>query len=295
MNKFALSVITPSFNQGHFLEECIDSVLSQSTKCNEYFVIDGGSTDNSVEIIKKYEKHLTYWVSEKDQGQSNAINKGFMLATSELVSWINSDDFYLAGAFEMAQQAHLKNPHASFYYGNGHRVNAEGEYNSLFYAKGTVEFSLDYLVEGLNYILQPTTFIQRSALRRINFLNENLHYGMDSDLWIRLAEFSPPKPIPGVVAATREYEHTKTATGGFERLEELRRIAKSHSGKDYTPGLLLYFLDTLYNYAGENPDQFSPAFKKHIVKFWKKAQVDFSRKGDVGIDGSPLKIAKGND
>ena len=118
---------------------------------------------------------------------------------------------------------------------------------------------------------------------------------MDSDLWVRLAEFSPPDPIPGVIAASREYEHTKTSTGGFERLEELRRIAKSHSGKDYTPGLLLYFLDTLYNYASENPDQFSPAFKKQIVNFWKKAQIDFSRKGIVGVDGTPLKIAKGND
>src|SRR5262245_32047801 len=118
-----ISIITPSYNQAHFLETCITSVLSQEYSDLEYIIIDGGSTDGSVEIIKKYENQITFWVSEPDEGQSHAINKGFQRATGAIVAWLNSDDFYLPGALTAVAEAHRSAPHASFYFGDGWRVD----------------------------------------------------------------------------------------------------------------------------------------------------------------------------
>jgi glycosyltransferase involved in cell wall biosynthesis len=286
-----ISIITPSYNQAEFLEDCIKSVTTQGYSNLEYIVIDGGSHDNSVEIIKCYEDVLDYWVSEADDGQSNAINKGFKFATGDIVAWLNSDDFYLPNALHNVAKAYKTNPAASFYYGNGYRADINGVQKNKFFQKGTVVFNLESFILGLNYILQPAAFINRNYLKQINYLNENLHYGMDSDLWIRLAKQSAPQAILSCLAASREYGETKTSKGTFLRFEELRQIAEKHSEYPITPGTLLYFLDTLHRFVGEENGPFPVSFQRDIEKFWQKAAQILKPLG-LGPDGIPLKTIK---
>jgi glycosyltransferase involved in cell wall biosynthesis len=255
-----ISVVTPSFNKAQFLEQCITSVLDQNYTNLEYFILDGGSTDGSIDIIKKYEEYITFWVSEQDEGQSDAINKGFRRATGEVVAWINADDFFLPDAFGLVAEAYISNPDASFYFGDGLRVDASGQELSTFFPDGRVVFNRTALVFGLNYILQPSAFINRTHLLEIKFLDSGLQYVMDADLWIRLSRVARPMPIPACLAASREYGDTKTATGSFPRIEELRQTVEKHSGSPMTPGVLCYFLHTLDGLVKERPDVFPESF-----------------------------------
>ena len=286
-----ISIVTPSFNQGIFLEECIKSVIIQGYDDLEYIIIDGGSTDNSLEVIRKYEKHLSTWISAPDNGQSDAINKGFKMATGEIVGWLNSDDFYLPGAFGEIVDAYSANPKASFYYGNGYRVDRYGKKINEFYKNGTVRFQIDSFILGLNYILQPASFINRGCLDTIGYLDEKLHYGMDSDLWARLARQVDPEPILACLAASREYRETKTSQGSFERIEELRKIAEKQSEYPMTPGVLLYFMDALHGFVGEEGSPFPKSFQRDVENFWEKAGGVLKSLG-VGPDGIPLATVK---
>jgi glycosyltransferase involved in cell wall biosynthesis len=263
-----ISIVTPSFNQGTYLEECIRSILDQEYANLEYFIIDGGSSDESVEIIQKYADRLTSWVSERDRGQSDAINRGLKQATGELVTWLNADDFYLPGALQTVAQAYQQNPHAPFYFGDGLRVDEQGEKKQNFFPNGIVLFDRTALIHGLNYILQPATFIRRAALEKAGYLDLNLHYGMDTDLWIRLSAQGEPVPIRSVLAASREHESSKTATGSFKRLEELRQLAEKHSGMPVTPGYLCYFLDTLERFTREHEGVYPAWYRQKLVAFW---------------------------
>jgi Glycosyltransferase len=282
-----ISVITPSYNQGRFLEHCISSVLSQNYPHLEYIIIDGGSRDGSIEIIKKYERNISFWISEPDEGQSNALNKGFRLATGDLVAWLNADDFYLPGALMTVARAFQADPEASFYFGDGLRVDEAGRPKRGFSPNGQVKFNQTALVFGLNYILQPATFINRSCLAQINYLDSTLCYGMDSDLWIRLSQLASPAPISTRIAASREYANTKTATGSFERIEELRQIAKKHSGLPITPGILCYLMDTLYSLSIQREDIFPPSFQRAVEDFWGAAAKLLSNYG-ARPDGFPV-------
>lgn len=274
-----ITVITPSYNQGRFLERCMTSVLSQDYDNLEYIVIDGGSTDQSQAIIRKHADHLAYWISEKDHGQSDAINKGFARATGDLVAWMNADDFYLSGAFKAVAEAYQADPDAPFYFGDGIRVDEAGNPRDGFFPNGRVTFNRDALIFGLNYILQPAVFINRRSLMEVGYLDPQLQYGMDTDLWIRLSGLALPVSIPRRLAASREYQETKTATGSFERIEELRSIAKKYSGLSITPGVLCYFLHTLDILCLERPDIYPPRFRKSVRRLWEPATVLLAQYG----------------
>ena len=281
-----ISVITPSYNQGRFLGECLDSVFRQDYPDLEVLVIDGGSTDGSVRIIKAHETRLAYWCSEPDAGQGAAINKGLRLATGELVAWLNADDFYLPGALTRVARAYRQNPHASFYFGDGLRVDKNGDPLGEFFPGGHVSFDLRALVYGLNCLLQPATFINRAKLSEVGLLNPALRYGLDTDLWIRLAAHAPPSPVAALLAASREYPETKTATGSFARVEELRQIAERYGEVAMTPGALCYFLDTLLRLARERKDIFPESYEQSIQTFWGATAKLLANYG-AGPDGFP--------
>ena len=281
-----ISVVTPSLNQGRFLEECITSVIKQDYPDFEYIIIDGGSTDNSLDIIAEYKQYLAYSVSEPDNGQSSAISKGFKKAKGELVAWLNSDDYYLPGAFRKVAEAYGRDPEASFYFGNGLRVDSKGMKKSRFFESETVNFNRDALLYCLNYILQPATFINSSYLKKINFLDEDLHYGMDTDLWLRLSKEKMPAFVPETLSVSREYGNTKTSTGSFQRIEELRQIAERHTGQPMTPGVLLYFLDTLRRFIVQEESPFPQRFNLEVDLFSRQVS-HLMRDFDINCIGFP--------
>jgi len=179
-----ISIVTPSYNQGQFIEETIRSVLLQGYPDLEYIIMDGGSTDESVEIIQKYERWITFWTSEPDGGQTNAINKGFKRATGEIVAWLNSDDLYTAGALCTAAKAFAEQPRPAVIYGNIDTVDAD---TSILSHVKSREFDLEELYRG-DYIPQPGSFISAETIKGIGFLDERFQYAMDYDLWVRLGQ-----------------------------------------------------------------------------------------------------------
>lgn len=183
-----MSIVTPSFNQGDFIEKTIRSVLLQGFPNLEYVIIDGGSTDNSVEIIQEYSPWLSHWVSEPDRGQSAAINKGFTYATGDLLAWLNSDDYYMPGALQTIAKTATANPEASVFVGSARIVDRKGEIISD--KEPPAEIDLESLYNWMNRrdFMQPSCFFRKAAWEAGGPLDENLHLALDLDLWLRLAK-----------------------------------------------------------------------------------------------------------
>jgi glycosyltransferase involved in cell wall biosynthesis len=212
-----ISLVTPSFNQGQFLEQTIDSVLSQNYPNLEYFVVDGGSTDNSKKIIEKYANHLTWWVSEKDNGQSHAINKGLKRATGDIINWINSDDYYEPNAlFTVAEK--FRETGASMI---SFRANVFGLQNRV--SRGTDIFEGN-LAKTMAYtrIDQPETFFSKPAFEKMGLLNEGLHFCMDKEWFLRyLLYFGQDNAINSdeIILNFRYHDDSKSVSQneGFEK------------------------------------------------------------------------------
>jgi glycosyltransferase involved in cell wall biosynthesis len=218
MENKKITIVTPSFNQAQYLEQTIDSVLSQNYPSLEFMIIDGGSTDGSVGIIKKYAKHLAYWVCEADRGQSHAINKGLQRATGEVVNWLNSDDHLERGALQYISDA-FTDPGISVVCA---RSNVVKDGQVLYQTNGTdiFEGNLPKTI-GWARIDQPETFVRRRLYDAIGLLNENVHYMMDKEWWIRFlvtCGISSVKRIDHVIVNFRHHEHSKTMsrTSEFE-------------------------------------------------------------------------------
>ncbi len=183
-----ITIITPSFNQGQFIEQTIRSVLLQNYPNLEYIIIDGGSTDNTLEIIKKYSDFITYWVSEKDNGQSNAINKGLKIATGDVFNWLNSDDYYLPNALLTIGRYFVANKHLEVLCGREIHLLKDGSLSQP--TQGTTILPTLEATIALGNCNQPPTFFRLPVLRKLGSLSENLYFCMDSDLWTRyLAHF----------------------------------------------------------------------------------------------------------
>ena len=225
MNK-KISIITPSYNQGKFIEETLLSVLNQNYPNLEYIVIDGGSTDNTLEIIKKYEDRLSYWVSEKDSGQSEAINKGFRKATGDIIGWLNSDDILMPGALHRIAQA-LTEGQLDFV--NGHTVVIDEESNILT-SHITLKQKKWYARRGIYYVNQPAMFWKREILDKVGYLKEDFHTEMDKELLIRIFENNYKiGQLPEYIAGFRLHNQSKSASGSKEvRKWFLQDQAKLH-------------------------------------------------------------------
>lgn len=207
MSELTYTIVTPSFNQGKYIERTIHSVLSQENAGLEYIVMDGGSTDETLSILKKYENDLR-WISEKDHGQAHAVNKGFRVAAGDIIGWLNSDDVYYPGTLEKVSRFFARHPDVDVVYGEALQINAEGDVLELY---PTEAWNLKRLTVHC-FISQPATFIRRRVLKQYGLLDESLNFCMDYEYWLRLAlQGAKFAYLKDVLAGTRIYPDTKSS------------------------------------------------------------------------------------
>ena len=226
-----ISIVTPSYNQGRFIEETIRSVLLQGYPDLEYIIIDGGSSDNSVEIVKKYSPWLAYWVSAPDRGQSHAINKGFERATGEVLAWLNSDDLYVAGALRAVGATFAGDPARLWVAGVGRYVD-EGDRELYTLRPQTPSCMAEYLA-GLGGMAQPSAFWRRALWEKAGGrLRERMHYCMDEDLWIRFAlAGARPHALDAALCVRRIHALAKTATDQAGFVEDMAAIVGEYGSR----------------------------------------------------------------
>jgi glycosyltransferase involved in cell wall biosynthesis len=224
-------VVTPSYNQAKYVEQTILSVIEQDYSDVEYLVLDGGSTDGSADIIRKYADHLAYWCSENDGGQADAIASGFERTTGDILCYLNSDDVFLPGALTAVAKYFHDNPEVEVVCAGGHRVDAAGRPIGLrahAYELG-VRATYNWLrFYGQDGVFQQATFWRRSAYDAVGGLNRDLHYIMDRDLFVRLAERKPFARIPRLVAASRQHDEAKTSCTRQVWVDEEKRFAERY-------------------------------------------------------------------
>ena len=227
IDKPLVSIITPSYNQGRFIEETIKSVLNQDYPNIEYIVIDGGSTDNTIDILIKYEGRLR-WVSEPDKGQSDAITKGFAMARGSMMAWLNSDDTYLPGTVNKVVDLFCSQTDIGLIYGKAYFIDIEGNVIGRY---PTEPFDYNRLAI-FNFICQPATFFRKEALDEVGILDINLHYVMDYDLWIRMANKNKFAYLPEFLATYRFHEESKTISpsDAVSNHEETLKIVMKYYG-----------------------------------------------------------------
>lgn len=238
-----VSIITPSYNQGRFILETIQSVLSQDYTNLEYVIVDGGSTDNSVEVIQQFSNRLTWWVSEPDRGHSDALNKGFAHATGEILAWINSDDTYLPGAIHEAVEYLLAHPDISMVYGDANLIDESGKYLGRFPARQT-----DYsrMLNGSVHIPQATTFFRSRCWKQVGPLDQTLDYAFDYDLWVRLSKIAPVVYVPRTWANFRLHEAGKSVYLDDRCYPEMIKVAQRESGKKLSGLVIRWYLRRVF-------------------------------------------------
>jgi len=212
-----VSIVTPSLNQAQFIRQTIESVLSQDYPNIEYWVMDGGSQDGTVEILKSYGEKI-HWVSEADSGQSQAVNKGWARARGEILGWVNADDLLTPSAVRNAVEALLADETIGAVYGDTTYIDENGEFIQRYPAR---PFDYEALAgETENFIPQPSVFMRRDVLEKAGFLNESLHYIMDYDLWLRMGLVAPMKYLPVEMASLRLHSTAKTIKGMHKFADE---------------------------------------------------------------------------
>ncbi len=218
-----ISVITPSFNQGQFIEQTIQSVISQGYPNLEYIIMDGGSSDNTVEVIKKYETQIKHWQSKKDHGQAAAINDGFSLATGDILCWLNSDDLYFPGVLNKIANAFTNIHSPEIVFGNCLHFN---ESHKKTRGSDVVTMHHQFEISLCDYLIQPSTFFTKPAWLKTGKLNESLSFTFDWDWFIRAKNaginFTPSSEY---FSKYRIHDAHKSGTGGEKRMNELKEIA----------------------------------------------------------------------
>ncbi len=215
-----VSIITPSYNQAAFLENTIRSVLGQDYGRIEYLIVDGGSTDNSPEIIRRYADRLAWWVSEPDSGQAAALGKGFARASGQIVAWLNSDDMYAPGAVSRAVAALERYPQAGLVYADAISIDAAGR---PLYRQSFDHYDLADLA-AFQIICQPAVFLRRAALQQAGGIDPHYHYLLDHQLWLRIAARGEIRYVPEIWAYPRYHASAKNLTGGPAFGREAYRI-----------------------------------------------------------------------
>jgi glycosyltransferase involved in cell wall biosynthesis len=226
-----VSIVTPSFNQAQFLEQTIQSVLGQDYPQIEYLIVDGGSTDGSREIIQRYAPRLSWWVSEADRGQTEAINKGFSHTGGDILAWLNSDDTYLPGAISQAVAYLESHPEAGMVYGDANLIDAGGNLIGKFPARQT-----DYrrLQRGYVHIPQQAAFFRASLWKQVGPLDPTFYFAMDYDLWVRLARISELHYHPSLWANFRLHGSGKSVVADNRCWPEMLRVHYRDGGSRFS-------------------------------------------------------------
>ena len=217
-----VSIITPSFNQAEYLEQTIQSVLTQDYSEIEYIIVDGGSTDGSPEIIKKYADQLHWWVSEPDQGQGEAINKGVGQASGDLIAWLNSDDLLAPGAVRAAVRVFEEHPDLGMVYGNAISIDRNGRpLNDMRFGNFTWEDFARFQI-----ICQPAVFLRRQTFLSAGAIDPSYHFLLDHQLWLRVTSRFPTQHVPQVWAFARHHPGAKNVAQAAEFGQEAFRIVE---------------------------------------------------------------------
>ena len=257
-----VSIITPSFNQARYIEATIQSVLGQDYPRIEYIIVDGGSTDGTVDVIKKYAMEsnsslfenqkqasglhthsIAYWVSEKDKGQTDAINKGFARATGDILAWINSDDTYEPGAISAAVKYLQEHPNVGMVYADCNFVNEDGRVIGKF---GSAQTDYRLLRQGYVHIPQQTMFFRADLWKQVGPLDPSFYFAMDYDLWTRLAARTQLKYFPGQVWANfRLHTSGKTIAADDRCWPEMIRVHYRDGGSFFSLIVAKYYIRKL--------------------------------------------------
>lgn len=219
------SIITPSFNTGRHIADAIRSVISQDYPDVDYLVMDGASTDNTLDVLRTFGDRVR-WISEKDRGQSDAIRRGFSETQGEILGWLNADDVLAPGALRTVAEFFSAHPDVDMVYGDANYTDAGGK--EIGPCVNIEPFNANRLRRYSDFIVQPAAFFRRPAYDAVGGLNPNLHYGMDYDLWLKLAKAHKIAYLPKLLASYRWLTDNKTAVGGIARLDELRDLAARH-------------------------------------------------------------------
>ena len=234
-----ISIITPSWNQGPFIERTVRSVLDQGYPNLEYIVMDGGSTDGTIDILRKYEGRLT-WVSEKDKGQADAINKGIARSTGDIIAYLNSDDVYEPGALHRVAEHFRTHPETMWLTGQCRIINEkdrEIRRPITAYKNFLLRHYRYPLLLVTNPVSQPATFWRRDAVKEFGLFDENEHLVMDYDYWLRIGKKYPPAVMNGYLAGFRVYAASKTSSSFLTTFKREMELARRYSGSPLLNGL----------------------------------------------------------
>jgi glycosyltransferase involved in cell wall biosynthesis len=253
MTKPSVSIITPSYNQAEYIEDTLKSVKIQEYKNIEHIVIDGGSTDNTTQILKKYQNQYNLkWISEPDKGQADAINKGFSLAEGDILGWLNSDDVYLSkSTVSTAVNVLIEYPQADIVNGRGIRLKEDGSWDHPIKRR---DHKLSHSgLKQIASVLQPATFWYRYVWKEIG-INSELEYTFDWDFFIRSTENYNLIPIPDYIIGYRWQGENKTTTGGLPRAREIRDVTGEYLGRSSWQYQLLCIYCGIYNISEMMPN-----------------------------------------
>lgn len=238
-----VSIITPSFNQARFIEQTIQSVLAQDYPNLEYIIVDGASTDGSVDIIQRYASQISLWISEPDHGQTDAINKGFAHAHGEVFAWLNSDDTYLPGTITQAIEFLHSHPQAAMVYGDAYLINEQGSIIGRFPSRQT---DLMKLLRGSVHIPQQASFFWARLWHRVGPLDPSFQFAMDYDLWVRLAKLAPLVYTPHLWANFRLHGDGKSVTMDDRCYPEMIRVYQREVGDSISLLSVRWFLRRVF-------------------------------------------------
>lgn len=270
-NRLKVSIITCSYQQGRYLDSTMRSVLEQENADVEYIVIDGGSRDESVDVIRRYEDRLHYWVSEPDDGQTDALIKGFKLATGDIMGWLCSDDLLLPGALALVSRYFEEHPEVDAVYGDSLWIDGDGKF---IRPKKEMGFRRLAFLFDHNYISQPSMFWRRSLYEKVGGLDSRFNLAMDADLWDRFSNHTQIAHIPAYLSCMRYYPEQKTRAMHSRSMEEYDEIRRRSSASQPLLWPALKVLGRMERvlckwitggYRAEVPDQLVDALKRYHI------------------------------